>query len=150
MVFMGTGMVVRGDEIWQYGTGLRSRHGDREARQLQTDGVIIRYVQRVDGFVSLDFGAGGQATTAPVKIDGPRLLLNVDTAALGNLRVGLVDQEGKPVGGFGPEDGDVLRLNSTHAEVAWKGQGDLTSLKGRTVRLHFQGNRAKLFSFRFE
>ena len=57
---------------------------------------------------------------------------------------------GKPVGDFGPGDGDVLRLNSTHAEVAWKGQGDLTSLKGRTVRLHFQGNRAKLFSFRFE
>src|SRR4029077_9458170 len=100
MVFMGTGLIVRGDEIWQYGTGFRSQHGDREARQKQTDGVIYRYVQRVDGFVSLDFEAGGgRCITAPVKVDGARLLLNLDTGALGSLRLELLDADGNPLEG---------------------------------------------------
>ncbi len=151
MVFMGTGLVVRGDEIWQYGTGFHSRHGDREARQHRTDGVIYRYVQRVDGFVSLDFdNGGGTCTTAPVKVESSRLLLNVDTGALGNLRVGLIDAAGKPLAGFGVEQCTVLRTNSTHAAVVWKGQSDLSSLKGKEVRVSFTGSRTKLYSFYFD
>ena len=151
MTFMGPGLVVRGDEIWQYGTGFHSKHGDKEARQKKTDGVIYRYVQRVDGFVSLDFDdAGGKCVTAPVKVDGPRLLLNVDTGALGQLRVGLQDADGKIISGFATDDCKVLRANSTCAEVSWGGGGDLTALKGREVRLVFTGSRAKLYSFRFE
>ena len=150
MIYMGTGMVVRGDEIWQYGTGFRSRHGDREARQQRTDGVIYRYVQRVDGFVSLDLAEEGVATTAPVKVDGAHLLLNVDTAALGHLRVGLLDESGKPLEGFGVDDADIVRTNSTHAQIAWKGRDDLTTLAGQMVRLRFQGSRTKLYSYRFE
>jgi hypothetical protein len=149
MVFMGTGLVMRDDEIWQYGVSLRSRHGDREARKTQTDGVIHRYVQRVDGFVSLDFVHQGKATTTPVTVDGPRLLLNLDTAALGSLRVGLQDEMGQPIAGFGVDDCQTLRTNSTGAPVSWKG-GDLSSLSGRKVCLQFQANRSKLFSFRFE
>ncbi|MCX6898916.1 MAG: hypothetical protein NT105_09465 [Verrucomicrobia bacterium] len=151
MTFMGPGLVVRGDEIWQYGTGFYSKHGDVEARKRKTDGVIYRYVQRVDGFVSLDFdAAGGRCVTAPVKVDGSRLLLNVDTGALGQLRVGLQDAEGKAISGFITDDCKVLRTNSTHAEVSWAGGGDLAALKDRKVRLTFSGSRAKLYSFRFE
>lgn len=150
MVFMGTGLVVRGDEIWQYGTGFQSRHGDREARKLRTDGIIYRYVQRLDGFVSLDFEAdGGRCVTAPVKVDGPLLALNLDTAALGNLRVGLLDADGKAVGGHGLDECEVLRTNSTRALVSWKGGGNLASLQGRDVRVTFTGTRAKLYGFRF-
>jgi hypothetical protein len=149
-VFMGTGMVVRGDEIWQFGTGLRFRHGDRESRKERTDGVIYRYVQRVDGFVSLDFAADGYATTSAVPVDGARLLLNVDTGALGNLRVGLRDEAGKPIEGFAPEDCEVLRTNSTQAVVTWKGRDDLSALAGQRVGLDLRGSRTKLYSFRFQ
>lgn len=151
MTFMGPGLVIRGDELWQYGTGFHSRHGDMEARKRKTDGVIYRYVQRLDGFVSLDFdNAGGCCVTAPVKVDGPRLLLNVDTTVLGQLRVGLQDADGKPINGFGTDDCKVLRTNSTRAEVSWTGGRDLVTLKGREVRLSLAGSRAKLYSFRFE
>ena len=151
MVFMGTGLVVRGDEIWQYGTGLRTRHGDREARQARTDGVIYRYVQRVDGFVSLDFEReGGRCVTAPVQADGARLLLNVNTGALGDLRVAVLETNGEAIEGLGAEECEVLRTNSTHAAVVWKSGEELTSLAGREVRLEFIGAAAKLFSFRFE
>jgi len=151
MTFMGTGLIVRGDEIWQYGTGFHSRHGDREARQKKTDGVIYRYVQRVDGFVSLNFdAAGGKCVTAPVKVDGARLLLNVDTGALGQLRAGLLDADGKAIAGFGTNDCKALRTNSTRAEVSWAGGSDIATIKGHDVRLMFTGSRAKLYSFRFE
>lgn len=150
MVFIGPHVIVRGEELWQYGTGFHSRHGDVEARQRKTDGVIYRYVQRVDGFVSLDFEAkGGRAVTAPVKVDGPRLALNLDTAVLGHLRAGLLDAEGKAIAGFGLDDCEILRTNATRALVTWKGGADLSALQGREVRLTFTGERAKLYAFFF-
>jgi len=140
MVFMGTGLVVRSDEIWQYGLAFHSKHGDVEARKRKTDGIIHRYVQRVDGFVSLDFGnAEGKCVTAPVKVDGSRLLLNVD--AQGELRVSVLDADGKAIPGFNA----TVRTNSMSAALSW----DLSALKGRDVRLVFTGTRAKLYSFRF-
>jgi hypothetical protein len=150
MTFIGPGLIVRGDEIWQYGVGLASRHGDKEARMRKTDGAIYRYVQRVDGFVALEFEAkGGRCTTAPVKVEGPQLLLNVDTGALGHLRVSLAEPDGTPISGFGIEEGTAIRTNSTHAVAVWKGQSDLAALQGREVRVVLSGTRARLFSFRF-
>ncbi len=150
MVFMGPGLIMRGDEIWQYGTGLQSRHGDKEARKIRTDGVVYRYVQRLDGFVSLDFAAeGGHCITGVVKVDGSRLSLNVDTAVLGNLRVGLQDEQGKPLAGFTPEDCEVLRTNDTRALVKWKGRSSLAALQGKKVCLNLFGSNAKLYSFSF-
>ncbi|MBA4016311.1 MAG: hypothetical protein C0483_03900 [Pirellula sp.] len=150
MTFMGTGLAVRGDEIWQYGIGLHSLHGDRKARDTRTDGTIYRHVQRLDGFVSLDFGdVKGRCVTAPVQIDGSRLLLNVDTGALGQLRAALLDADGKEIPGFGAGDCQVVRGNSTHAVVAWKEGNDLSALLGRDVQLQFTGTRTKLYSFYF-
>ena len=85
----------------------------------------------------------------PLKVDGPRLALNVDTAVLGSLRAGLLDADGKAIEGFGLEDGEVIRTNSTHALAGWKGGADLSSLRGREVRLTFTGARARLYSFFF-
>ena len=150
MVFMGPWLVMRGEEIWQYGTGFRSRHGDKKAREIQTDGVIFRYVQRVDGFVSLDFApGGGSALTQPVKVDGTNLALNLDTAVFGHMQVGLTDAEGKSLEGFGLEDSETLRTNATQALVKWKSGSNLSAIKGREVRVTFKGERAKLFSFYF-
>lgn len=151
MTFMGTGLVVRGHEIWSYGTEFESVHGDVEARKRKTDGFIVRYVQRVDGFVSLDTGSTeGMARTAPVRVNGGKLLLNLDTGALGEMRVGLLDQTGKPIPGFEAERCDYLENNHAGAVVSWGGQTDLAALRGRDVRLEFRSTRTKLYSFRFE
>jgi hypothetical protein len=151
MVYLGVGLIVRGAEIWQYGTRYRTTHGDLPSRQQQIDGAVYRFVQRVDGFVSLDFAPdGGRCRTVPVKVEGRHLVLNLDTGALGQLRVGLRDTAGNPIEGFGAEDGEVLRLNSTRARATWKGDRDLTSLLGRDVQLAISASRAKLYSFFFE
>jgi hypothetical protein len=76
-------------------------HGDVEARRRKTDGFIARYVQRIDGFVSLDTGnREGAARTVPVKVTGAKLLLNLDTGALGEMRVGLFDASGQAIARF--------------------------------------------------
>lgn len=151
MVYVGSGMVIRGDEIWQYATGYRTTHGDTPGRQQQSDGVIHRYVHRIDGFVSLDFNdAGGRATTNTVKVDGAALRVNVDTGALGELRAGLLDPNGNEIPGFGLADCEPLQINATGALVRWKSAADLSTLRGRTVQVRFSGTRSKLYSFRFE
>jgi hypothetical protein len=151
MVYMGPGLVVRGDEIWQYGTGFRTTHGDEPGRAKQGDGVILRYVHRLDGFVSLDFAqTGGRAVCAPVNVTGNKLLLNLDTGALGGLQVGLRTATGELVPGFGVEDCELLVVNSTKAVVTWHGRSDLAALRGREVQVEVSGSRAKLYSLRFE
>ncbi len=151
MVFMGTGLVVRGDEIWQYGTRYRTTHGDRPGRDQQTDGSIYRFVQRVDGFVSLDFGnAVGTARTLPIKVTGRRLLLNLDTGALGGMQVGLIGSDGRALPGFGVEECRRLEIDSTGAVAAWTAGSDVSALQGREVAIEFRSHRTKLYSFRFE
>lgn len=151
MTFMGTGLVVRGDEIWQYGTEFESMHGDIEARKRKTDGCIVRYVQRLDGFVSLDTGdTVGTARTLPVRVTGDRLVLNVDTGALGELRVGLRDAAGEPIAGCRIAACDTVQGNSTGVVVSWNGRSDLSAVRGRDVQVEFQSTRTKLYSFRFE
>jgi hypothetical protein len=151
MAYMGTGLVVRGDEIWHYATGFHSQHGDVAARQARTDGQIVRYVQRLDGFVSLTTAdTPGEARTVPVRVSGRQLRLNLDTGGLGALQVGLVDADGERVSGYGLDQCDPLQINSTGALVTWNGQSDLGDLIGRDVALVFRSSRTRLFSFRFE
>jgi hypothetical protein len=151
MLYVGPGLVVRGDEIWQYGTGYRTTHGDVPGREEKGDGTIYRYVQRLDGFVSLDFeSGGGRALCAPVRVTGSKLVLNVDTGGLGDLRVGLRDASGGRLPGFTAEDCDLIRLNSTKAIISWKGREDLASFLGREVQVELLGARTKVYSLRFE
>ncbi len=151
MVYMGVGLVMHGDEIWQYGTGFRTTHNDFEGRKERTDGVILRYVQRVDGFVSLDFpSTTTRAVTQPITVEGSNLCLNVDTGAIGEMRIGLLDAEGREIPGFAASTCDAIRINSTHAVVAWKGTPNLAELRGNQVQVVISGSRAKLFSLRFE
>jgi hypothetical protein len=151
MIYMGTGLVVRGDEIWQYGTRYRTTHGDKPGREHETDGSIHRFVQRVDGFVSLDTGNEvGTARTTQVKVAGRRLLLNLNTGALGAMQVGLLGSDGRPLSGFGVDDCRRLEIDSTGAVVSWTQGADLSALQGKEVSIGFRSNRTKLYSLRFE
>lgn len=142
------GMVLRGEEIWQYYVGCESYHspwekGGREA--------IFRVVQRVDGFTSADFDyGGGELTTRPLVFEGNRLVLNLDTDATGIMQVGLLDEQGQPIPGFALDDCVYLNCDAVAAEVEWLGKGkDVSELAGRTVQVAFRGNGTKLYSLQF-
>ena len=152
MAYLGVGMAVRGDEIWQYGFGYRTLHGtsDLVKRLDKGDGTLMRFVQRVDGFVSVDTdNRPGEFRTAPVTVDGDRLLLNINVGALGVARVALLAEDNAPIEGFSTEACDPLRINSARAVVSWQGRADLSALRGRAVKLLVSACRCKLFSARF-
>ena len=150
MLFIGHGMLQRGDQLWQYATGYRTAHGDIPDRQKNPDGVILHLVQRLDGFVSADTDYhGGTLTTGPVNCAGDHLILNLDTGALGGARVEILDDEGRPVPGLSVKECDPIRINSVSAQVSWKGKSDIGALQGKVVKLRFVTHSCKLYSARF-
>ena len=150
MLFIGHGMLHRGDQLWQYATGYRTTHGDIPGRKKNPDGVILHLVQRVDGFVSADTNCrGGTLTTGPVSCTGDRLVLNLDAGALGDARVEILDAEGNPAPGFSAKECDPVRTNSVSAQVSWKETADIGSLRGRTIKLRFITHSCKLYSALF-
>jgi len=149
-MYMTRGMYVQGDEIWMYYIGLDDPHtGSKEAQQRCT---FSRVVLRKDGFtcVEADY-AGGEFTTPVLTFKGQALRLNVETSALGLLRVEIQDGSGEPIPGYALADCDRIHAaNSTRWVVAWRGKSDVSSLSGRPIRLRFEMQHgAKLYAFRF-
>ena len=102
---------------------------------------------RRDGFVSLDSGSSpGSLLTRPFTCRGDRVLVNAD-ARLGELRVEILDAEGQPLEGFAEADADRIRGDSLTHVAGWRGNADLSSLKGRAIRLRIHMTNSKLYSF---
>ena len=136
------GLIRRGDKIWQYVDEGGAHGGD--ARR-----VYYRYTQRLDGFVSLDAGpATGTATTLPLKFQGNKLVLNIK--ATGSARVAVTDKNGKVIPGFDFDDCDRITGDFIEKTVTWKSGKGLKALQGKAVRLRFQMQNAKLYSFEFK
>ena len=135
------GLIRRGNEIWQYVDEGGAHGGDAER-------TYYRYKQRLDGFVSLDAGDEiATATTLPLKFRGDRLTLN--TKASGWIKVAVADENGKPIRGFGFDDCNPIKGDFIDRTVTWKSGRTLGALRGKTVRLKFQMQNAKLFALQF-
>lgn len=147
-LYMAVGMVRAGNRIFQYCGGYQSTHGAFD--DAGQDGVILRLEQRLDGFVSADAAYdGGEFVTPPIRFSGSRLLLNLNAGAMGTARVGILDAEGNPVPGRGLAECDLMGGNRVDQPVTFGGEGDLSGLRGRPVRLHFRMRAAKLYAFQF-
>jgi hypothetical protein len=146
-------MVRRGREIWQYAY-TRSSYHDPYLKAPMPD-VIHRLVQRVDGFVSADAPyTGGEFTTKPLRFTGNRLVLNVDTGATGYVQVGLLDEQGRPIPGFGVDDCVYVNGNEIDYEVEWTDQNlkrtrDVSALAGRPVQLVVRMHGSSLYALQF-
>jgi hypothetical protein len=140
--YMASGMIRRGDQLYLYYGVNHNTHG----MPLNPLDHISRAVLRLDGFVSADAGAEGTLTTIPITFSGTRLELNVAGAAV---RVGLLDEQGQAMAGFGTGDCDPIQGDHIARRVTWHGQDQLTRLAGRTVRLQFEMSQAKLYAFQF-
>ncbi|MHC4477080.1 MAG: LamG-like jellyroll fold domain-containing protein [Planctomycetota bacterium] len=135
------GLIRRGDEIWQY-VDEGGAHGGSDPRH------YYRYRQRLDGFVSLDAGgATGTATTLPIAFDGKELALNVK--ATGSVKVGIIDDYGIPVPGYGLGDCDPIVGDAVERVVTWNGDANVGMLAHGAVQLQFEMQNAKLYAFQF-
>ncbi len=145
------GLVLRGDEIWQY--------INRNKKN------VARISQRLDGFVSANAGEKtGTVITRPFIFDGRKLTLNVN-AGKGSVKVAILDLPGREMTGYNigltnqPKKDvrnysiahcDQITSNSVRHVVSWRGSSDVASLAGKVVRLRFEMKNAKLYAFKFE
>ena len=144
-VYMGVGLVRRGNYIYQYYAEGACTHGyyDRDVH-------IWQAKQRLDGFVSVDAGpGGGWFVTPPIEFSGSRLQLNIDCGAMGEAWVELQDETGKPLPGYAFEDAVSVDRNGVAQEVWWRGGPDVGSLSGRPIRMRVTMRSAKLYAFQF-
>jgi hypothetical protein len=173
-VYMAQGMIKRGNEIWQYYFGETQYHSahfqDNPGRG------VYRLIQRLDGFVSIDspYESEGTIITKPFIFKGNRLHLNIDTDATGYTQVGILDENGSPITGWGVDDCIYINGDFVDYEVEWiknrieilndNSEGekewdqlaegvdisvDVSELEGKPIRLIFRMRGSKLFAFQF-
>ncbi len=124
-----------------------------EAYYTGPDSRVRRFEYRKDGFVSVRGGAkGGDLLTRALVLGNlaERLVLNYQTHDGGSLRVGLESMDGEPIPGYGVKDCSPLQGDSIRANVNWSGGPDISTLKGKTVRLRFQLEKADVYSLQFQ
>ena len=150
LIMAASEILTRGDEHWIYYQGEDCQH--HGARSPESKGGQIGLATlRLDGFVCLEArDRRGQVTTRPFKLEGVTLEVNVDASG-GSVHVEILDATGGPVAGFSGEQAvrytgvDELRL-----VTQWENHRDLSTLMGKTIRLRFHLNNAKLYAFQLQ
>ncbi|MBI1319038.1 MAG: hypothetical protein GC168_08825 [Candidatus Hydrogenedens sp.] len=152
---MGPGLVRRGNYLYQYYTSSGRSHDSAivRAEYAETGGPlggigVLR--QRLDGFVSADADyRGGWLQTPAMVFSGNTLRLNVDTGAMGTVRVELRGEDGEALHGFSLDDCEEICGNYIDQAVYWKGNRDLSSVRGQAIAVFAEMTRAKLYAFQF-
>ncbi len=171
--YMAQGMVRRGDELWQY--YFAEPHYHSAWVKYDEKRAVFRLVQRLDGFISIDSPYEKEAViqTKPFVFEGNRLVLNIDTDAVGYTQVGFVDEHDNPIEGFSVDDCVYINGDFIEEEVEWIqnhgefgdvsiGEGESTAilkkvkttkdvslLEGKVVKLVFRMRGTKLYSMQF-
>jgi len=139
----GGGCLVVGDRLYFYVSG-RAGHPKIRTSGETTMGLATL---RRDGFASMDaMGRSGTLTTKPVQFSGSRLFVNVDSLA-GDLRVEVLDQQGRPLPGYGKADSLPIRVDNTLQMGTGKSHADLTGSAGKPIRFRFHLREGSLYSF---
>jgi len=168
-IYMAYGVVPANNEneMFMYYYGSNTLHGwdrddqhrERNKRLLRRIGGapeteihgISRLVIRRDGFVSVkaDY-TGGQFLTPVLSFTGDELALNVNTSAVGQVQVEILDENNKPIPGYTLEDCDqIYTANEINRVVKWNGESTVSKLAGKPIRLHFVMRDADLYAFQF-
>lgn len=152
-LYMGHGLVQKGDDIYLYYSGSILNHQQVDFPMLLTtagERIFSRVVTRRDRFVCAAAETrDGWLVTPAIRFTGSQLELNLRTHPKGMARVEMLDAQGHPIPGFSlreciPVQGDHLR-----AVVRWRKGSNVAAHAGRTVRLKIALREARLYAFRF-
>jgi hypothetical protein len=128
------------DETWVYYTALTTSHG----ASIPPKRIAIgRAEWRRHGFVSLDSGEQGRVETKPVQLEGPELVINANAAG-GEVRVALLEADGKPIPGFTIEASEPLHADATQWHARWR--SNAAAPVDRPVRVELAMKQARLYS----
>ena len=144
--------LVAGDRLYFYVSGRQGIAGTSLPGVCSTGVATLRR----DGFASLSdewpaglarrvFAAPGTLTTRPLRFTGAELFVNA--AIDGELRVEVLDREGRVIEPYRIEACEPVTGDSTRHRVRWRGGVSLRDLADDAVRFRFALSRAKLYSF---
>ena len=147
--------LVVGDRLYFYVSGRHGVPGSNDPGVCSTGLATLRR----DGFASMDHPASaagvrrlepspgpGMLITRPVTFSGRYLFVNVD-APDGELRVEVLDRDGRVIPAYTAAKAIPVRADSTRARVMWTGAVDLAAIAGEPVRFRFQLTRGHLYAF---
>jgi hypothetical protein len=133
-----------GDEVFIYYGGYARGHKVERYKERQ---IGFARMQR-DRFVSRDAGSnGGSLRTPTIVVEREKLTVNANVK--GELRVRLLDENGAALIGFDAGDCAPVRGDSLAHPIQWKGGQSLKALQGKSVRLEFLLQDARLYGFEF-
>lgn len=143
-------IITRNDEHLIYYTGQYNQHHTPENNKKESGKIGLAKLP-LDRFICHRAGdTTGTITTKPFSLRGDILEVNVD-AGSGWLQVELLDEMGLGIPGFSGlgakkyEAIDELRLRTE-----WQKGRSLNDLQGKTIKLRFKINNAKLYAFKFK
>lgn len=148
--YIAYGMVKRGNQIWQY--VFCEPHYHSPWVTYEDKRAVIKLVQRLDGFVSIDSPYEKETTvvTKPLVFEGSKLTLNIDTDATGYAQVGFLDENGNPIDGFSVDECIYINGDFISKEVEWMEKGkDVSELEGKVVQVVFRMRGSKLYAMQF-
>jgi hypothetical protein len=138
-VYLADDPVILDDEIRLYYMGDQGRHSNWRGPKM---GLCLATL-RPDGFAgyqTVEPNQVGTVYTQPFIFSGSALRLSAD--AVGSVKVTILDQNGETLIGCRQVTGEL-----SDALVVAESESDLSFLKGRSIRLKFELNRAILYSF---
>ena len=133
-----------GDKTWVFYTGLTTTHGGPMPPKRLSIG---RAEWRRHGFVSLDAAGRGRVETQPLRLGTPSLIVNAD-ASCGDLRVALLEADGRSIPGLALEDSEPLCADATRWTARWKSEAKPPT--DRSVHVVLELNKCRLFSLSTE
>ena len=149
--------LIVGDRLYFYVSGRKGVPGTSDPGVCSTGLATLRR----DGFASMDHGdrasgvqhadwpaAPGTLTTRPVRFAGQYLFVNVDLdAPAGELRVEVLDRDGRALAPFGQGSCRPIRAGGTRVRVGWEQRETLEDLSGAIVRFRFHLTHGRLYAF---
>lgn len=138
------------DRVWIYYTGqgrvTRSPGCTTSERIGQWDVDTGLATLRLDGFASLEPEVlDGEVLSKPFLLDGTDLQINADASA-GSLRAEILDEQGRPLEGFGGQAFQIITGDQLRARMRWVDHSNVSALRGRMIRVRLRLHEASLYS----
>lgn len=121
-----------------------------EAYYTGPDSRLRRFTFRLDGFSSLHSNKKpGVAITKEFAIEHSELWINFKTSDIGEIRISIIDPDGKPLDGFNQDQCIPMRGDHIAYQVKWKTHDNLSSLIGKSARIQIKMSDSDLYSMQF-
>ena len=150
-LYMANGCVEVEEEIWFYFGASRLKHEETNLDTLanvSNQRVYSRAVAKKNRLVSASAGAAvGRFLTPVIKSGGRALFVTADIRQGGELRVGLLDSNGKPIPGRALSDCNAIKANCSSQQIHWGDESGIMSVPDGHVQIQMELRDADVFSF---